>query len=258
MLEHLHADKLVATIETLEHRISERFPGSGLSRNAASLTKMGRDAARRSAAIRRPHIPLRLLTYTLVLGLIVLLVYVVTQVHFRLKSEDGWEMIQGIEASLSSLVFLGGALFFVITLERRVKRGRALDAIQQVRALAHVIDMHQLVKDPERSFRKPEENTPSSPKAALTPFLLGRYLDYCSELLSLMSKVSVLYGQDVDDEVVLRAVDDIEDLTGGLARRIWQKIMLLDSLEARAARAAEEDAREEERQGMKDHDTAKD
>lgn len=73
-----------------------------------------------------------------------------------------------------------------------------------------------------------------------------------------MSKVCVLYGQDVDDEVILRAVDDIEDLTGGMARRIWQKIMLLDSLESRAAKAAEEEAREFEREGTKDHETAKD
>ena len=63
----------------------------------------------------------------------------------------------------------------------------------------------------------------------MTRFELGRYLDYCSELLSLVSKIAALYVQRFDDEVVLGAVNEVETLTNGLSRKIWQKIMILDT-----------------------------
>ena len=56
---------------------------------------------------------------------------------------------------------------------------------------------------------------------------LGRYLDYCSEALSLTAKVAAIYAQYFEDEVSLRAVQEIEDLTNGLSRKIWQKLMIL-------------------------------
>jgi len=62
----------------------------------------------------------------------------------------------------------------------------------------------------------------------MTRFELSRYLDYCTELLSLTSKVASLYVQDVQDPVVLDAVNDVENLATGLSAKIWQKIMILD------------------------------
>ena len=63
----------------------------------------------------------------------------------------------------------------------------------------------------------------------MTPFELGRYLDYCSEMLSLTGKVAALYAQDLDDPVVVEAVNDIEMLATNLSRKIWQKIAILQS-----------------------------
>ena len=92
----------------------------------------------------------------------------------------------------------------------------------------HVIDMHQLTKDPSQLINSAEQRTASSPARSLTPFQLTRYLDYCSELLSLVGKLAALYAQSTSDPVVLQAVNDIEQLTNGLSRKIWQKIMMLD------------------------------
>jgi hypothetical protein len=39
-----------------------------------------------------------------------------------------------------------------------------------------------------------------------------------------------LYVQGFEDSVLLDAVDDVEDLTSGFSRKIWQKINLLESL----------------------------
>ena len=62
----------------------------------------------------------------------------------------------------------------------------------------------------------------------MTPPELGRYLDYCSELLSVTSKLAALLVQYFNDEVLLGAVNEIETLTTGLSGKIWQKIRLLD------------------------------
>ena len=61
----------------------------------------------------------------------------------------------------------------------------------------------------------------------MTPFELARYLDYCSEMLSLMGKLAALYVQRFPDTQAVAAVDAIEDLTTGLSRKVWQKIMIL-------------------------------
>jgi hypothetical protein len=47
-------------------------------------------------------------------------------------------------------------------------------------------------------------------------------------MLSLIGKLAALYGERFDDPVALNAVDQIEDLTTGLSRKIWQKIALVD------------------------------
>ena len=60
-----------------------------------------------------------------------------------------------------------------------------------------------------------------------TPFELQRYLDYCTEMLALISKVAVLYVQDTTDPQTIAVIDEIEELTNGLTRKIWQKIILI-------------------------------
>jgi hypothetical protein len=85
--------------------------------------------------------------------------------------------------------------------------------------------MHQLTKDPEQILQ--QGTTESSSLRRMTAFDLGRYLDYCSEMLSLTGKVAALYVQGFDDGVALQAVNEIEDLTTGLSRKIWQKLTLV-------------------------------
>ena len=54
------------------------------------------------------------------------------------------------------------------------------------------------------------------------------YLDYCSEMLSLIGKLAAQYVQKFDDPVVLAAVNEVEAPTTGLSGKIWQKIMILN------------------------------
>jgi hypothetical protein len=104
-----------------------------------------------------------------------------------------------------------------------------LGALHELRSLAHVVDMHQLTKDPQ-SVLSGRYDTASSPARTLNRYELARYLDYCSELLSLSSKLAALHVQYLNDHVVLDAVNDIESLASSLSNKMWQKIMILDTL----------------------------
>ena len=117
-------------------------------------------------------------------------------------------------------------------LENRIKQRQVLKALNELRSLAHVVDMHQLTKDPER-YLVPGPNTESSPTRNLTLFELGRYLDYCAELLSILSKISALWAQAFPETNVLAAVDQVENLATGLSRKIWQKVTLLERIQGR-------------------------
>jgi len=228
MYRQLNAQKIVETIATLQRRIVERFSESGLSKLCGELHVAAQETVERLHWIQRPHLPLRC-----GIGLLLLALVAVFGVLFvTLRGSDMHEVgtfIQVLEAGLSAIFFIGASVVFLVTWESRIKRNRALVAIHELRAMAHIVDMHQLTKNPEALFG-PQTNTASSPTRKLTPFELGRYLDYCSELLSLIGKTAALYSQGLEDPVVLNAVDDVEDLTTELSQKIWQKITLLETL----------------------------
>jgi hypothetical protein len=101
-----------------------------------------------------------------------------------------------------------------------------LAALHELRSIIHEIDMHQLTKDPSAEVAI-SQTTASSPKRTLAAYELIRYLDYCSEMLALASKVAVLYSQSFPDPVVAEAVNDLERTASSLAQKIWQKINIM-------------------------------
>jgi hypothetical protein len=219
---------LVDTVSRLQDRIRERFPTAGLLAVATELRAIVDRHAARSAGIRRPVWRLRALSGTLLLAGIALFGWLMATVGMQTRPADwNWsDTLQTLEAAMSMLFFLGAAGVYVASLELRHKRHRCLRALHELRALAHIVDLHQLTKDPDRAMH-PGADTDNSPERPLTPYLLTRYLDYCSEMLSLVGKVAALYAQDFPDAQAVDAVDDIEGLTNGLSRKIWQKIMIL-------------------------------
>lgn len=224
---HLDEARILATIELLHRRVHERFPAASLTRVAAELVRVAREHAGHSRAIHRPNWLLRALSALLMLVGIGALVLLFASVRrFDPGNMQLFELVQGLEAGLSMVFFLTAGLVLIAGLELRRKRGRCLQALHQLRALAHVVDMHQLTKDPELAL-VPGLATAASPTRTLTPFELFRYLDYCSEMLALMGKLAALYAQRFPDPQAIAGVDAIEDLTTGLSRKVWQKIMIL-------------------------------
>ena len=228
--DNLNPDRILETISQLHRRIQERFPAAGLADVCNELHKITRDARKTAQAIARPMWGLRILTYLVITGIIVVAIYGFSYLEWHADRPDASEIITLMEAGINDVILIGAAIFFLGTIESRVKRRRALTAIHRLRSVAHIIDMHQLTKDPERVLDwKDGEDTASSPKRQYTRFQLGRYLDYCTELLSLTGKVAALYVEKFPDSQAVGAVNDLESLTTGLSRKIWQKIMVLNS-----------------------------
>ncbi len=230
MYRSLDSDKTIQTLARLNRRIEERFPASGLNEVCAELCAIANENRDRVARYVATELPAGAVV---VVGVLVL-VYSVSMMEISLGSINAVELVQISEAALNDIVLIGAAISFLITVETRVKRARALDALHELRSIVHVIDMHQLTKDPGRVVDE-VILTPSSPATQMSAYEMTRYLDYCSEMLSLTGKVAALYAQNLKDAVVLSAVNELESLTTGLSRKIWQKIMIVNKLEEGAA-----------------------
>lgn len=225
----LEADRIVMTIELLTERIETRLPNRNLPQVARDTRAAAAAAVSLARKIPEPILWIRIFSGVLALAMVAVVIKVAY--HLKFTQTDGWATLDGINSGISTLIYLGLAVLFLITLEMRIKRRRALRALQELRALAHVIDMHQLSKDP--NWHEHRESSPWDKESEhMDPYLLGRYLDYCVDLLALIGKLAALYAQNSQDGVVLQAVEEVENLTSTLGTKIWQKIMLLDTQQA--------------------------
>lgn len=194
---------------------------------AKELMEIAKETDHRIQLIREPSTSLQLLVWTLLSALCVIIIILPMFFSDWGHVNSVLEFIQNLEPMLGCAFFITAFVLYLLSIERGRKRSRALDAIHELRSLAHVIDMHQLTKDPVMLIPDKQE-TENSPRRTMTSFELSRYFDYCTEMLSLISKVSALYIEDFPDSVAITAVDEVENLTSGLSRKIWQKIALLD------------------------------
>ena len=228
MFRHLDASEIVTTLEQLLLRIDNRFPDSGLARVGRALLETAQESVTGSSDLGRPMYLVRAAVWVLIVVFAVLPLIVLVTMDLTATVATVGDLAQMIESGVNDLVFVGIGVFFLVTIETRIKRGRALAAIRELRSVAHIVDLHQLSKDPEIVI-DPEEGAMDPPQK-MTRFELARYLDYSSEMLSLTGKIAALYVQHFDDRVALQAVTEIETLTTGLSRKIWQKVMILDTL----------------------------
>lgn len=238
----LNLGRTQETLAILVRRIEERFPTSSLASVARELHTIALETESKAQWISTPNYLLRGGVTALIVTILGILGLSFTSVDWTIGTFPMAEFIQVMEAGFNDLLLIGAAIFFLTSIESRVKRARTLRSLNELRAIAHVIDMHQLTKDPTE-LRRTTLVTPSSPRRDMTDFELNRYLDYCSELLSLVSKLASIYAQHFPDGTVVSAINEIEALTTGLSRKVWQKIMILQSISPElAARSHSADA----------------
>jgi hypothetical protein len=226
----LRAERILQTLEQLQARIASRFPNAGLSRVCGELIETARWSIRDAASLARPNWLWRIAVAVVIVAGAAAQLWAARLLHLDTFHEDAAGLVQGLEAAVNLLILFGASAWFLIRLEERMKRRRALDAFYRLRSMAHIIDMHQLTKDPTIVLQT-HQPTSASPARTMTQFELTRYLDYCAEMLALIGKLAALYAEHMRDGVVIEGVNDIENLSSNLGRKIWQKITIISALE---------------------------
>ena len=222
----LDAGEIIATADRLARRIDERFPGSGLASVAATLVEIGRSTAQEVLVLDKPNVPIRIGVGAVLFAGLGSLIAVGSVVAFGRVEGGVISLLQGLESSMNIAILVGLGVLGLTRLESTWKRRRAMASLHTLRSLAHVIDMHQLTKDPQPALAG-AGTTAHSPKRELVPDDLARYLDYCSEMLSLLGKLAALHAQSHQDLQIAQTANEIEVLTTNLARKIWQKIAIV-------------------------------
>lgn len=227
--QHLEAELVHNTVDRLRLRIRARFGERGLTNVAGELASLVKQVAEETEA---SHARLRRATMVAWVAAVVLIV--ATLGLFAWATHDAradapdstFEWLPLLESGINDLIFVGLAVLFLVTAPERLERARLLAVLHRLRSLAHVIDMHQLAKDPEQ-LRPEYVATDESLLHHLDAEGLHHYFDYCSELLSLVAKTAALSAEHTSDSVVLDTVSTLETMTANLSASIWQKIQLL-------------------------------
>lgn len=229
LVRSLDPAKILATALRLERRVAERFPERGLTRVAGEMVALARSTCAEVEALQPPLWWLRGLVALVVAGGAAVFLWVGSILPLSQVGREAMGSVQSIEAAINTALLAGLGVVALVRLEARVKRQRVARGLHGLRSVIHVIDMHQLTKDPV-TLSPDFTPTEASPARDLDAVAMSRYLDYCSELLAITGKLAALYAQAVPDEGVAQAVTDIELLGSSLSRKIWQKIGMIEAV----------------------------
>ena len=213
----LIVDHVIRTIRRMDRQIDTYFPDRNLANLSSSIIEFAIRHESDLERIDRPNIPIKLaigLAISLMSGLVIYWLYEL------FIQNDGSGIIfqpQDLDAFINILIFGSAITWFLLNWQAKSKRRFIIGRINELRSFGHVIDMHQLTKDP--FFDDEMEMSDKD---------LIRYLDYCGDLLSCCSKLAATYLEHTDDETVVQYVNEFESLTGQFNRKIWQKITILD------------------------------
>jgi membrane protein YdbS with pleckstrin-like domain len=222
----IDAQLVLQTLEQLRLRIGERFPKAGLGNVCAELALLATDTQTRVSELAKPMIWIRVGVGLVLAAGAGLAAYGIDTIGFRSGETEVLSLVSALESAVNLLLVVGAGVFSLTSLEARLKRHTAMSALHELRSIIHVIDMHQLTKDPVMFGAK---RTKASPDHKLSLFELVRYLNYCSEMLSLSGKLAALYAQDFNDPDVIEAASDIEQLATNLSQKVWQKITIVQT-----------------------------
>lgn len=214
--------ELQKTLTCIRERLAELFPNAGLVRTCTSLCNVAGESKKVVSWIRKPNYYIRISSYLIILFLAIPIIQAFRSLHLQTQGLNVADFFQMIDAGFNTIILLGATIIALTSYEIKQKRKRIIKAINQLRCIAHIIDAHQISKDPD-TMRDTDT------KVSYDGYLLVRYLDSCSDMLSLISKIGFLYAQDFDDPEALEASNDLEVLTTGIAQKIWQKIRIIQT-----------------------------
>lgn len=221
----LVAEEIQKTCKELGVRIKERFPNARLNDTCAALISISDEITKTNTWIRRPNYLIRTGSWICVALVLVMIIPAYCRLQVTTANVNIADFLQMLDSSFNVIVLAGATVIFLQAFENKLKRKRVITAINRLKCITHIVDAHQLKKDPRSTT---EFRTASSPVRSLSDYELCRYLDYCSEILSLINMIAFLYVQNFEDPVAQESVNDLGELTNGLSQRIWQKIIIVD------------------------------
>lgn len=226
----LDPKRILLTAKKTREQIAELFPGSGLEGVAKELVEVAHETRAQTHLISKPLWGLRIGIGLLVLMVVCLPCVALGVIELTETKPQLWDFLEATDAGIHILLVLAGGILFLVATERRIQRKRAMSSLNELRSLAHIIDMHQMSKDP--ITRQTETTDPEvlRGRTVHTPVQLGQYLDFSADMLSIVGKLAALYPQNLDDRDVLVAVNEIESLSTSTARKVWQKLMILNQV----------------------------
>ncbi|MFY7759466.1 MAG: hypothetical protein ACOVRA_02510, partial [Aquidulcibacter sp.] len=144
----IDANLVLQTLEKLCLRIGERFPQAGLGKVCAELAVLAGDTQARVTGLAQPMIWIRVgVALVLAMGA-GLAAYGIHAISFRSGEAEMLSLVSALESAVNLLLVVGAGVFSLTSLEARLKRHTAMRALHELRSIIHVIDMHQLTKDP--------------------------------------------------------------------------------------------------------------
>ena len=160
---------------------------------------MQSEAAESRNRLRRTTLGARAASITIVAATLIALAFGLrSAVIDGLAKTADWVPL--VESVVNDLVFAAIAVVFLWAFPERLERRSLLRLLHRLRSLAHVIDMHQLSKDPEQ-VSPTYTPTAESVTHGLDADQLHHYLNYCSEMLSLTAKTAALCAAHTTDAV---------------------------------------------------------
>jgi hypothetical protein len=227
----LLSSELIKTIRLLRVRLSEHFPDSGLYKTNDSLYEIAKNIEQRILWINTPNITLRMFFWTFIISLLLVIIALFKQditnslsVFQGLNNLNVSDLMQMLDASFNLIILAIAGFVFIYNYETRRKTSRIIESVNKLKCIAHLIDAHQLTKDPlSISYNEKKHD--------LTEYQLGLYLDYCSDLLSLVNKLAFLYIQNYNDPKANESVNNLENFTAQLSFKLGQKIALLQTVQ---------------------------
>jgi hypothetical protein len=220
--------KLIDTIGRVVAQVEAEFPKADLLQVGKSVMELAHKAEARSTAIQKTNPWLRF-------GIILVLAlgfsagfFVVNNIRRFPDTGDLFTMFQGLEAVLNVVILSGAAIFSIVTIETRWQRNAALKEINAVVSLIHIIDMHQLGKHAMIAEMRNMTRNGLLKEEFYTLSQINRYFDFCSDLMSLAAKITLIYEEKLPDSVISDAVTDAAQLATALSNETYQKMMLID------------------------------
>jgi hypothetical protein len=209
--------KIVETAENLARNVGESFSGTALAGLAVELAALAHRTDELARHARKPIYAIRVCSALAALATILGLCYLASHIHARWEFGTIGELFDATDAGFNLLVLLAGAVWFMITLETRIKRKKALECLEELRDFIHVIDVTQLYYTPD-IYRSDPSSFQSSVNLDYT------YLLFCTQMLGLISNLAPLYARGAAGDSIMRAVSDVELLANDITVKLLTKV----------------------------------